>query len=521
MEGNHWEQYDESGFQPLDLEQAPTPSAPSKQVRSVRIPVLATIGVIVVGLIVWGIVVQNTRHAALKPISTPPLSTTALVYSDNPPQYVTVRGVWGGAAIFVLEYSSGTVMKAVNVDTGRVMWTITEAVGTTIRSIGSIRYEDGKLGITATTAPTDPQTCNFDDKTILVVDAKTGDVVSSRTFIEECGTLDDNPTWTSTHLNLYHNGLLVVDRTLYSKDKSSASIPMGGSTLAYDQTDPETTLWQVDQDPNKLLFDVNRSYSWVKGGEWVLSQTGAYVSIEDGRVATGSPGPYTEGYGPPLLYEVNDVLITMTQNDWWGYAFMTGWADINLTHRLWTYTPPNGTGISQYTGCSSGTTYVIRLSNTNFTSNNPTLAAIDTATGNQLWSISDDVTDFGHNDQICTFIDDSHLLYISGTAGVVVDAATGAEISRTEGLVVTQGTLYDGNIVPCGNLTCLVLPDYDSSQREEIGVVTAVDFMSESVQVHWTERFRLDTLSVFPSIDNGRTIFIGKGDPGVYNITVM
>lgn len=512
-----------SGFQPLGAHEQPAPPSASTRRRSLKIPITITLGVVVVGLIVWGIVSHDIKSAALQPISAPPVATTALVYSGGvSPSDVAVRGVWGGAAIFELVYGGWSTLKAIDVDTGRTRWSLTQAAGTDIRYFDYFSFEGGKLTISIEVPASNPDTCDHDDTVILVLDITTGKVLSSRTFIEECGTLDDQPTWTSTSLLVAHNGRVVVDQMVYTRTSSYDTEQVGGTTLAYDLTDPDTTLWEVVADPDNVDYDLDSSQAWVLGAEWVFSAAGTYVSIEDGHSAA-SPPDLSLYEGRPQLHQIGETLVIVAAGNYYSDSLsMTGWADIDLTEQLWDYHTPAWWAIPQYyTGCFAADTYVFRIDSTNFSGDKPQLIAIDVTTGRQLWSVSDDIADFGENNHICTFIDDSHLLYISGTAGVVLDAATGAQISRTEGLIVTPGTLYDASIDPCGNLTCLMIPDYDSSQHEEVGVVTAVDFTSTHVQVHWTERFRLDILSKFPSIDDGRTVFIGKGDAGVYNITVV
>jgi len=420
------------------------------------------------------------------------------------PDSFTARKVVDGVAIFDLTYDSWTidhyrrttsVMRAVDTATGAVLWTMSTTPDNTLVSfIYEVFYEDGKL-LMSIEAPSETISCDSSATFILVLDIQTGEILSSRSYVDDC-----EPT---ASISAYHEGIVVIEEY--------------GAITGYRDTDLDSIVWQDHWDPHGTpIFDQSSDWSVSANDTWFLTRDGRYVSADDGRVSTGSPGPWTDGQGP-LLFDESGAIVTMLPTGYARYHELVRWSDMDLTDRLWEYEPPSGWAL-QDIGCSSSQVLALDLipgDDINATSR--TMSVVDAQNGQELWSISFNQSPVGWNPLLCTFTKDNHLLYMTGTTAIVADPTTGTLGSRTYGLF--DGGSYS-SIYPCGEWMCTTNFTHDE-QFGYVATVTAVDVRSDPVEVQWRTQLATRTPLWFSYVANDHITYIGKDVNGTYRILVV
>ena len=506
MTSSNWEPYGESsGFQPLGAPTEVPASYPRMKRRGSKplIIVLAVIVAVTAGfagsafyLLTHGETPdQLAISTPLEPVSVPPASLGIGLWSGlgmvQRPDSAVVRGVWDGVAVFDFGFDRSSIAKAVDVATGETLWTQNMIPsGQSILSFDDMYFEDGKLAMSMSLSSSD--SCGNPDEFVQVLGLRTGQVVSSRLFSVECAP--------GVALAAYHNGTVVVDHAT--------------SYAGYRDTDVSTPVWQVAFDQQTTMYD-QVSQPTVLGGAWFLTTIGSYVSVDDGRVSSGSPGPWAPRQGPgqgPVLYDASGALLTMTPNGQGSYNPVTRWSDIDLTTQLWEVGAGGAWAVNDI-ACSSSAIIILDLVPVDSTSQ-PALSAIDARTGATLWTDNYEPLPMDSGPLMCDFIDNNHLLYVSGTSVQVVDPTTNVPISVTDSLF--DATTAYASIEACGYLTCVT--NFTPDQAGYTATVTAVDFLTEPVEAQWTTQFTMQNLGSFSYTDGSRVTYISDTTNGVYRI---
>ena len=463
----------------------------------------------------------------LHPTSTPPPAVPVDLVGDDPvPDSVVPRGVWSDVAIFELQYDAEdrpvggtTIVRAASVTTGEILWTMeTLPNGSPISEGVGVDQWNGKLALSIDAA-THQESCEPDEY-VLIVGLTTGEISSTGSFGSGCATNDDGSTHSYTTLVAdYQEGIIVIDQ-FDTVTPSPPNINHRVTTTGYDDTDLTTPLWQSVREegaPN-TGFDAIVSDDSVLG-QWVLTQSGTYVSIFDGRPSSAVAPEAVRGQ-QPLLFDKGGVLIEMTPGEYPWYATMSAWADVDLTQNLWSFSSPSGWGLDQGACWSKDAVLVNYINTDDILTPNTMVAAISMDTGELLWSKPLTESPIGPQPLICGFVNDGdkeRVAYFSGAELEVVDVATGEQVGQGSGF------LPDGaeneNMYACGDHTvCLAdsVPDY--VLWTPTGTVTAVDVSSPDLEAQWMKTFTgVSAYSMAYETDSG-LVAVGWDLSGTYQI---
>ncbi|MCL2653867.1 MAG: hypothetical protein FWD63_08805, partial [Propionibacteriaceae bacterium] len=282
------------------------PHRPSR--RGIVTTALVVVALVVVGL-AGGLVVRQVLNPSptCKPINGAKYSAedgsfpslpVALLDGQATPTRVEVVGVWCDVALINLEYQkkenlngdhaytyfNTDVLRAVDVSTGRILWTLDKSPDGSPLMFNSAVSENGKVALATMrdggyTQPDDAELC-INGTDMRVLNLRTGRVLTNAFVDGQCApdiaTGDTMSTMAS--VVAYQGGIVVVEQNM-------GSVPMlmtGGtvSTAGYQDTDLETPLWTVDANRSPIMLD--QLTDRVLPGGWVLTSPGMYVPIATG-----------------------------------------------------------------------------------------------------------------------------------------------------------------------------------------------------------------------------------------------
>jgi len=353
---------------PVDAAPVDAPRRPSR--RGVVTTVLVVVALVVAGL-TGGFVGRQILNPSptCKPINGAkytaedgsfPSLPVALLDGQATPTRVEVVGVWCDVALIDLEYQqtenlngdhsytyfNTDVLRAVDVSTGKTLWTLDKSPDGSPLMFNSAVSENGKLALATMrdggfTQPNDAELC-INGTDMRVLNLRTGRVLTS-TFVDGQCTLDSvagDTMSTTASVVAYQDGVVVVEQ-------NAGNVPMlmtGGvvSTAGYQDTDLETPLWAVGANRSRIISD--QLTDRVLPGGWVRTGQGMYVPIATGD----SSHIFVDGW-VHRFFAAGDLALQadMPGTEANGFSTIAGWSDLTAAEPDWTYSPPDGWMIAQ------------------------------------------------------------------------------------------------------------------------------------------------------------------------------
>jgi len=335
---------------------------------------LVIVALVAVGLAVWlgGRQILN-REPICKPIDSAkytaddgwvPSLPMALLEDQATPTRVEVVGVWCDVVLIDLEYQqtenlngdhsyayfNTDVLRAVDVSTGSILWTLDKSPDGSPLMFNSAVSENGKLALATMrdggfTQPGDSELC-INGTDLQILNLRTGRVLT-RTFVDgrctPASSTDDTMSTVASAV-AYQAGIVVVEL-------STGNVPMlmtGGtvSTSAYQDTNLATPLWTVGSSSANSYDPIIRD-RWTDRtlpGGWVRTGTGTYV-----RIVTGDSSHVIGDGQARRFFAAGDMTLgaytSATSGS--GYSSLAGWSDLTASAPDWTYSPPTGWVIAQ------------------------------------------------------------------------------------------------------------------------------------------------------------------------------
>ena len=549
---------------PDTIAEIATPNSPVKPRRPSRRPSRRTfviIGLVVIALIAAGLATWFARQSASKPApacgsvsgvkyiasdGSFPSLTVALLDGQATPTRVEVVGVWCGVALMDLEYQQTEnlagdhsytyiytdVLRAVDMSTGKVLWTLGKSPDGSPVMFDSAVADGGKLALATArdagfTQPNDAEVC-IGGTDIQILNLHTGRAMTSAFIDGQCtpATGDSDTMSTIGSVVAYQAGVVVIEQAR----GNAPTFVTGGtiSTAGYSDADLTKALWTVgSSNTNDTYWSVNdwRSDRTLHG-DWVRTASlGMYVPM-----ATGDPSHLSADGLARYFFAAGDLALeadmyAASDN---GFFDISGWTDLTASIPAWTYTPPDGWIIAQDDYLMNGFPYPKSLTPVVVTSNavivqeerfdgsgvvEANLTAVSTADGTALWttpykfapydlatvgvftvnpSTSDDNSDgpisidnTPSGSSIFSLLARAHatvinldgkelLVYNEPESVILADAATGQAIASQ-----TMNARTASGIYPCGNSSVCVAVDF--GMRENPMQITTTGMMKMAV----------------------------------------
>jgi len=308
-----------------------------------------------------------------------------------------VVGVWSGVAVVVLEDMKsggfGEVFRGIDVTTGEVLWTYDKVPDGQPFRVGAGMVSGGRLAISVGRSDfTSEKPGNY----VVIMELRTGDVLSSRFFPEEYTTADSFGTTVDTSFLSYADGVVVTNtiRAVFPEGSASGMWKQDWvMTEGFEDTNLETPLWQVKSEDvnlgynNGVVSGPEEYWTALVGGRLVPTGSGGYVDIHTGAasVMTWFDGNNYHEYTEAGDRIVDAVKAAVSRAD--GFAYLNGWNDSEAAAPAWTYAIPAGALIPGVPaiGCSSDDMLIVRTAGVE--TGEEALSAIGVADGQLIWSI--------------------------------------------------------------------------------------------------------------------------------------
>lgn len=281
------------------------------------------------------------------------------------PNRVTVAGLWCSVALIdlksthleVLGDGSRTpvdtdVLRAVDVSTGQVLWTMDQAPDGSQLLLQSVLESDGKLALATvrlggvTDPATEPSFC-ASGSDVRILNLRTGRTLTSRFSANPACDLGDGdfPVGQFDSVVAYQGGIVVIERN----SGPGAFVWQTTSTAGYRDTDLSHALWTVP--PGRInVIGLDMMTDRRLPGGWVRADSGDYVSTSTGEVSAGAnSGQVASCFAAGDLILEADTVVNPTAaipNPW--FTSVSGWTDL-MAAPDWTYTPPTGWVIAENT----------------------------------------------------------------------------------------------------------------------------------------------------------------------------
>jgi len=339
---------------------------------------IVTTGIVVVAMVIAGLAMWFVQKQILNPapacgaISSAGYTTSdgsfpslavALLDGQQTPTRVEVVGVWCDVALMDLEYQQTEnlngdhaytyfytdVLRAVDISTGKVLWTLDKSPDGSPLMFNSAVASGGKLALATMrdggfTQPGAELCISGTD--LRIVNLHTGRAMASAFLDGQCSPATDDADTESTVASAvaYQDGVVVIELA-----KGNVPILMTGGTIStsgYQDTDLTKALWTVNS-PNtnhtgQYLLD-HQTDRTLPGG-WVrTAPNGMYVPI-----ATGTSSRASGDGNIRSFFTAGDLAIeavsSVAGSD--GFVGIGGWSDLAASGPGWTYNAPDGWAIA-------------------------------------------------------------------------------------------------------------------------------------------------------------------------------
>jgi len=384
--------------------------------------------------------------------------------TDGLPEAVGVTQTWAvtsGVLVMNLQDPSDygqSVLRGFDAGSGALLWTYsTLPDGHQPRSL-SFDVSDDKVAVAAVEMSDENGSSCILDTYILVLAAKTGEVLGSNDLPRRC---DDSVQDFQT-LAAYRDGVIVTSRfaTANIFDDGTQS-----SAVAYQDTDLTKPLWSVPAADN-----IDRGQYGpmsVVVGDWIQTKDGRWVSLRDGQ-----SGPYPPG---STVWQTGDF-VAQTESDG-TTTQVTSWDGAS---QRWTFT--NSGEWSLYAAwssdCVTADAIMVLLINRSYQYSVGALSSVD---GHLLWSSNlggqlDNLTVLNQMWQ-CAMVTD-------GQGRTMAAVVSPSEVTLFDPVTGDQGasTPLTGDVLewasPCGTYLCV----QSSSDNQDMNL-TVVDVTAPTPQV--------------------------------------
>lgn len=382
------------------------------------------------------------------------------------PDRVTLLGVWGNVALFDFGYVIPTappsfrntvdlsgVLRAVDIKTGMVLWTLDKVPGDRrffdLSGTGSVAWSDGKLALTLSVIGPDDgnrdpadQFCPSGEY-LVVMSALTGRVSASSFYQVSCGDNAAGMVYLAKTITAYTGGVIVVD--------TGTNLDPAAKTVAFRDTDLDNPLWSDSATSPRV--DADGTTSWfnsdaVLPGGWVQTVSGRYAAINDGR-SPGAAFPVGgQGATQHALYAAGGLIIDARQTvnpdvgviqPW--IDSLAAWTDAVAAGPAWTYTPAPGWVIAGTEALAPGpilsvtpdAIIILEFRYDDYVLQAAQLTAIRQSDGQKLWS------------NPYAFTDSDMIINVSFSGGTVTSpfGQIGTTITQDSGSTITTISIVE------------------------------------------------------------------------------
>jgi len=330
------------------------------------------------------------------------------------PDLVEPLGVWDDVALFDLGYRLAgqtdrgnfvfaSVLRAVDVKTGAVLWTYDKVPGDKqflmANGFGAVAVADGKLAFSLAVAGqmtvdggTSAQYC-IAGTYLAVADLRSGRVSASSYLDAHCAAAGAAVLAQMQRLVAYQAGIVVVDRWLGASSLSMAT------TAAFRDTDLANPLWSTAIQSSSTTWSSPWAYSdRLLPGGWIMTMQGAYRGLDGSLPSAGFPA-YQAGQAD-AVYSAGSTLIEAHQTIDPAFGQVRPWIDwigiwaVPPAGLVWRYTPDPGWVVapglfssgSPVLAVADGAAIVLECQYDNYVVQAARLSAISLSNGRKLWS---------------------------------------------------------------------------------------------------------------------------------------